>query len=65
MPPDWKSFRIDYRYRETQYQITLINSRSDWQGKQRIVLDGLEQEGDSLRLRDDRKPHNAEVHFCG
>jgi cellobiose phosphorylase len=65
LPSDWKSFQLDYRYRETHYQIRLMNSGSNWQGKQRILLDGLEQPDGSLRLRDDRKRHTAEIHFSG
>jgi len=59
LPPDWQSFTLSYRYRETTYAITVRQgSASDGV---RIVVDGAEQHEESIRLVDDRRPHTAEV----
>ena len=41
-PPDWPSFKIHYRYRETVYHITLRNGGAGSTVK-RVVVDGNEQ----------------------
>ena len=57
LPPDWQSFTLSYRYRETTYAITVRQgSASDGV---RIVVDGAEQHEESIRLVDDRRPHTA------
>ncbi|MHB8736794.1 MAG: GH36-type glycosyl hydrolase domain-containing protein, partial [Terriglobales bacterium] len=56
----WASFKIHYRYRETNYHITLRNDGSGSVVK-RIVVDGAEQPEMSIPLTDDRKDHNVEV----
>jgi cellobiose phosphorylase len=59
LPPDWQSFTLSYRYRETTYAITV--RRAGAGDGVRIVVDGVEQDGGSIRLVDDREPHTAEV----
>jgi cyclic beta-1,2-glucan synthetase len=59
LPPDWQSFSLRYRYRETPYSITVRRAGED--APARIVLDGVEQDEESIRLVDDRQPHAAEV----
>jgi len=63
LPPDWKSFKLHYRYRETHYRITLLRTGDRWDGPQKIVLDGSEQPGAILPLQGDRREHHAEVQF--
>jgi cyclic beta-1,2-glucan synthetase len=59
LPPDWQSFALSYRYRETTYAITVRRARVG--AGVRLVVDGVEQDEGSIRLVDDRQPHTAEV----
>ncbi len=63
IPQDWKSFKLDYRYRETVYHITCLNSSGTWQLPPTIVLDGNRQSQSMLKLVDDRREHFVEVKF--
>ncbi len=60
LPASWTTFRIHYRYRETFFHITIRNSGA---GKfvRRVVSDGVAQPDKTVRLVDDRKPHEVEV----
>ena len=60
LPADWREFKIHYRYRETEYHITIRNSGGGTTVK-RLVADGVEQPDLTLPLIDDRQNHNAEV----
>jgi len=61
---EWKSFKLDYRFRQTSYRITLNNLSGTWKGTRRIVQDGIPLEnGTLLPLVDDRKEHVVEVSF--
>jgi cyclic beta-1,2-glucan synthetase len=62
LPPDWVTSKINYRYRETIYRITLTQLHED-KGKLTIVLDGAECHGKFIQLVDDHKEHMAEVKF--
>jgi cyclic beta-1,2-glucan synthetase len=59
LPPDWQSFSLSYRYRETIYAITV--RRADAGDGVRVVVDGVGQDEEWIRLVDDRQPHTAEV----
>ena len=63
VPLDWKSFKLDYRYRETVYYINCINVSGAWKGPPKISLDGAEQPDAALKLADDRREHFVEVKF--
>jgi cellobiose phosphorylase len=60
LSPDWSSYKIHYRYRETFYHITVHNGGSGLAVK-RVVVDGGEQAEMSVPLVDDRRDHNVEV----
>jgi cyclic beta-1,2-glucan synthetase len=62
-PLDWKSFKLDYLYRETTYHITFINVTGAWKVPPKIFLDGKEQPQAALKLVDDRREHFVEVKF--
>jgi cellobiose phosphorylase len=57
LPPDWKGFSMDYRYRTTIYKIT-VTVGSDKPG---LTLDGAAQAGDALQMVDDQLPHTVEL----
>ena len=63
VPLDWRSFKMDYRYRATVYHITLSNVSGDWKLPSKVFLDGSEHAGAVLKLVDDRREHFAEVRF--
>jgi cellobiose phosphorylase len=63
VPADWKTFRLDYRHRETVYRLTCINVSGGWKVPPKIFLDGNEQPGSVLKLKDDRQEHFVEVKF--
>ena len=62
-PPDWKSFKLDYRYRDTIYHITCLNTSGTWKAPPKIFMDGAEQPQAVLTLTDDRREHFVEVKF--
>ena len=57
--PDWQEFRIDYRFGETYYHLTVL--QLDAGGKAGIVLDGIEQEEGFIPLHDDHIDHQVEI----
>jgi len=64
VPADWGSFELHYRYRETVYHITLLQSR-DAEGRTKLTLDGVEQSGPAIPLVDDRRQHSVELRIYG
>jgi cyclic beta-1,2-glucan synthetase len=60
LPQAWPSLKIHYRYRETNYHITIKNGGSG-STVQRVVVDGNEQVEKFVSLVDDRNHHNVEV----
>jgi cyclic beta-1,2-glucan synthetase len=61
LPPDWRTFKVHYRYRETFYHITLENAGS---GRiKRVSVDGADQSDQTISLIDDRKEHHVVVEF--
>jgi cyclic beta-1,2-glucan synthetase len=63
VPLDWKSFKLDYRFRETTYHITCLNVSGTWKVPPKILVDGKEQPQAVLKLVDDRREHLVEVRF--
>jgi len=63
VPLEWKTFKLDYRHRETLYHIICINVSGGWKVPPKIFLDGHEQPGSALKLMDDRREHFVEVKF--
>ncbi len=60
LPPEWNSFELGYRYRETTYQIRVTQTHPST-GSTSITVDGARQTGDWIPLVDDRQPHQVEV----
>ncbi len=59
LPSAWQSFKINYRYYETYYHITVNNGGG--KNIHRVVLDGTEQSDKTIKLIDDRNQHYIEV----
>jgi cellobiose phosphorylase len=63
LPDGWTAFKVDYRYRETLYQIAFTQSlvAAGEQTLLSVVLDGVDAQADSIALADDRVVHRVEV----
>jgi cyclic beta-1,2-glucan synthetase len=64
LPPDWKSFNIHYRFRETHYHITILQPHPGRKVK-RISIDGVVQSENVIALKDDHENHQVEIELAG
>ncbi len=64
IPAHWKSFKLHYRYRETFYHIMVLQPEPGWTMK-RVSVDGVEQPGEAIPLKDDRQDHHVEILLTG
>jgi cellobiose phosphorylase len=64
LPADWKAFKVYYRYRETVYEIDVVQ-RFDGKGETSVTVDGVPQPDRAIPLVDDRRKHSAEVVIGG
>jgi cyclic beta-1,2-glucan synthetase len=62
LPADWETFKVHYRYRETIYHITVLQTRAG-NGKTIVTVDGVDVERDdqAIPLVDDHQEHSVEV----
>ena len=60
LPAAWTGFSLTYRYRETDYRITVVQMPAG-EGAAGVTVDGVAQGGGAIRLVDDRQAHVAEV----
>ena len=59
-PEEWERYNVDYRYRETIYNITLIrlhNTGAD----SGIIVDGVKSDKLFIPLKDDKQKHTVEI----
>ena len=64
LPAEWNEFTVRYRYRETEYRITVRRSTTDDEGvpsATRVTVDGVAQDNGFIMLIDDRTTHEVEV----
>jgi len=59
LPAAWRSFTMDYRFRETDYHIAVLQEESLEPGDQ-VSLDGKAQAEQGIKLVDDGKEHRIE-----
>ena len=60
VPAEWKEFRLDYRFRESVYHVTV--SRADTGGRACAVwLDGVPQADNGVALSNDGNEHEVRV----
>jgi cellobiose phosphorylase len=57
LPKTWPSFAIHYRYRQTNYHITVSRLPDGASRLTRIRLDGQDLAGETVPLQDDRRDH--------
>ncbi|HTE13758.1 MAG TPA: cyclic beta 1-2 glucan synthetase, partial [Burkholderiales bacterium] len=60
LPADWKIVKLHYRYGETIYHISIVQTSVE-DDKTHVTIDGIEQEGDVIPMIDDRIEHAVEV----
>ena len=60
LPADWEMFKVHYRYRETTYHITVVQTR-DEKIETNVTVDGVEQHDKAISLVDDRQEHSVKV----
>ncbi len=60
LPADWKTFKLHYRYRETVYHITVLQTPAAG-SKTGVTVDGVEQQDGVVPLVDDQQEHIIEV----
>ena len=59
LPPDWTSFKVRYRFRNTVYDIVVRTS--GLHGEPTLTVDGITLLERSIPLADDRQSHTVEV----
>jgi len=62
-PADWIGFKVHYRFQETVYHITLLQS-PDHEVELNAVMDGRPLEGNKIRLVNDLQEHFVELTFA-
>lgn len=58
---EWKTYQLFYQHGETLYEISVENPHAVCRGIASIKLDGQEQAGKAVTLRDDKRPHQITV----
>ncbi|WP_374710494.1 GH36-type glycosyl hydrolase domain-containing protein [Massilia pseudoviolaceinigra] len=56
LPADWPGFKLQYRYRETMYAISVQAAEAD-----AMTVDGVPQPMNVIQLVDDGRPHKVEL----
>ena len=60
IPIDWKTFKINYKFRDTMYKIT-VNQLDEGRGNLTLTVDGVESKDNYIHLVDDRTEHEVEL----
>jgi cyclic beta-1,2-glucan synthetase len=61
IPDEWDGFTVHYRFRETIYHIKVMQKQTDEKEATTVAVDGVLQQGETIRLVDDGKEHKVEV----
>jgi cellobiose phosphorylase len=61
VPKDWDNIKIKRVYRETEYNITIKNPNHINKGVKKVIIDGVEKEGNFVPDMKDKGTHNVEV----
>ena len=62
-PAHWTGFKVHYRFRETVYHITVLQT-PDHIGEMTITMDGLSFDGQQVQVTNDLKEHFVELTFA-
>lgn len=61
IPKDWKTFSVRYKWKNTLYNILVENPNGNEIGVKKIVIDGIEQMSNEIRLQENVGVINVEV----
>jgi len=61
IPRDWKGFKVDYRFGNTHYKISVKNPNGVNRGIQQVLLDGVQLSDGLIPLVDDGLQHEVRV----
>jgi cellobiose phosphorylase len=61
IPKKWPGFKVDYRFKNTHYKLSVENPQKVNRGVRQILMDGNPQSGSLLPLVDDGQPHEVRV----
>jgi cyclic beta-1,2-glucan synthetase len=61
IPHSWPGYKVDYRFGNTHYRISVENPQNLNRGVRQILLDGKIQAGNQIPLLEDRLPHEVRV----
>ena len=61
IPSSWPEFKVDYRFGNTHYQISVENPQNINRGVKQVLLDGKPLPGNQVPLVEDRLPHEVQV----
>ena len=61
IPRDWTGFKVDYRFGNTHYKISVENPNGVNRGIQQVLLDGVPLSDGLIPLVDDGLPHEVRV----
>jgi cellobiose phosphorylase len=60
IPEHWVSFKMNYRYRETVYYITVSQTQAA-DGATMLTIDGIQRHDLTIPLVDDRRKHKVDL----
>ena len=60
LPADWTGFKLHYRYRETVYHITVVQSSTEY-GEMRVSVNGIDQPDKTIPLEDNQIEHWVDI----
>jgi cellobiose phosphorylase len=63
LPMDWKASKVHYRYQETVYHISVLQTHGG-NGETSVTVDGVERPDRAIPLVDDRQEHSVEVRIA-
>jgi cyclic beta-1,2-glucan synthetase len=61
IPSSWPHYRIDWRFLDTRYEITVCNPSRRCRGVARSTLDGMAVDAAAIPLLNDGKTHTVQV----
>ena len=60
LPGEWTTLTVHYRFRETVYHIAISQTKSPGKTPS-MVVDGVQQSGNTITLVDDHQEHSVEI----
>jgi cellobiose phosphorylase len=60
LPAEWANYKVHYRYRETNYDISIIQIQDNSEDSG-IIIDGIKKSDNTIPLVDDHQTHWVEV----